>query len=114
MTALNCCQQILPHMKAAGWGRIINMGPHTAASGMLLAGPYCASKAAAHSLSRTISLENCNGVTCNAIMPGIIDTPTNRKNMPDTDHSGWVTLGVLSQNIEKMLPSNENGLLLEI
>ena len=114
MTALNCCQQILPHMKGAGWGRIINMGSQTAIRGMPLAGPYCASKAAVHSLTNTIALENCNGVTCNAIVPGIIDTPANRKNMPDADHKAWVTLDCLAQNIKKMLKSKKNGLLFEV
>ena len=71
MTALNCCQQILPLMKNNGWGRIINMGSQTAINGMPLAGPYCASKAALHSLTQIIALENSNGVTCNALIPGI-------------------------------------------
>ena len=114
MTALNCCQQILPSMKRLGWGRIINMGSQTAVRGMPLAGPYCASKIAVHSLTQIIALENCNGITCNAIVPGIIDTPANRNNMPDVDHSEWVTLENLAQNIEKMVLSKENGLLLEV
>ena len=103
MTALNCCQQILPVMKNSGWGRIINIGSQAATHGMPLAGPYCASKAAVHSLTQIIALENCTGITCNAIVPGIIDTPTNRNNMPDADHSSWVTLDSLAKNIEKNL-----------
>ena len=114
MTVLNCCQQILPFMKNSGWGRIINIGSQTAINGMPLAGPYCASKAALHSLTQIIALENCNGVTCNAIVPGIIDTPDNRNNMPDADYKSWVTLECLAQNIEKVLLSNVNGLLIEV
>ena len=114
MTALNCCQQILPLMKNNGWGRIINMGSQTAFNGMPLAGPYCASKAALHSLTQIIALENSNGVTCNAIVPGIIDTPTNRNNMPDADYKSWVTLECLAQNIEKVLLSKVNGLLIDV
>ena len=114
MTALNCCQQILPSMKNNGWGRIINMGSQTAINGMPLAGPYCASKAALHSLTQIIALENSNGVTCNAIVPGIIDTPTNRNNMPDADYKSWVTLECLAQNIEKVLLSKVNGLLIDV
>ena len=90
------------------------MGALAAINGMPLAGPYCASKAAVHSLTQTIALENCNGVTCNAIVPGIIDTPANRNNMPDVNHSGWVTLEALAQKIEQTLLSKENGLLIEI
>jgi len=114
MTALNCCQKILPLMKKEGWGRIINMGSQAVARGMPLAGPYCASKSAVHSLTKTLALENCNGITCNAIVPGIIDTLANRNNMPDMDHGGWVTLECLAQNIEKLLLSKKNGLLLEL
>ena len=114
MTALNCCQQILPLMKNKGWGRIINMGSQTSINGMPLAGPYCASKAAVHSLTQTIALENSNGVTCSAIIPGIIDTPANRNNMPKADHSSWIALEVLAQNIKKIILSKENGLMVEV
>ena len=114
MTVLGCCRKILPLMKNMGWGRIINMGSQTAVRGMPLAGPYCASKVAVHSLTQIIALENSNGVTCNAIVPGIIDTPTNRNNMPDANHRSWVTLEVLAINIEKVLLSKKNGLLLEV
>ena len=69
---------------------------------------------AVHCLTQALALENCNGITCNALVPGIIDTPANRNNMPDADHGGWVTLGGVAQNIEKLLLSKENGLLLEI
>ena len=114
MTALNCCQQILPIMKKNGWGRIINMGSQTALSSMPLAGPYCASKAALHSLTRTIALENGGGITCNAIVPGIIDTLKNRSDMPDADHDNWTSLNDLAKGIEIILLSNDNGLLVDI
>ena len=107
MTALNCCQQVLPLMKAVGWGKIINMGSQTAIRGMPLAGPYCASKAAVHSLTQTIALEGNNGVTCNAIVPGIINTAGNRKNMSGADHSGWVKLDNIAHEIEKILVSKK-------
>jgi NAD(P)-dependent dehydrogenase (short-subunit alcohol dehydrogenase family) len=81
---------------------------------MPLAGPYCASKVAVHSLTQTIALENCNGVTCNAVVPGIIDTPKNRRNMPEADHSSWIDLEGLAQYIEKILLSKKNGLLAEL
>jgi 3-oxoacyl-[acyl-carrier protein] reductase len=114
MTALNCCQQILPRMRKAGWGRIVNMGAQTAVNGMPLAGPYCASKTAVHMLTKTIALENGNGITCNAILPSIIDTPANRKQMPDADHSNWVTREKIAQTIEGFISSEMNGELLHI
>ena len=54
-------------------------------------GAYSASKAAMVSLIRTVALENKDaGLTANVILPGTIDTPANRKAMPNADVSKWV------------------------
>ena len=114
MTALNCCQQILPRMKLVGWGRIINMGAQVATKGMPLAGPYCTSKIAVHTLTKIIALENGGSITCNALVPGIIDTPSNRKQMPRADHGNWVGPGKIAKKIEGLLLSDENGALISL
>ena len=114
MTTLNCCQQILPKMKQDGWGRIVNMGAQAAIKGMPLTGPYCSSKAAVHMLSKTIALENGNGVTCNALLAGIIDTPANRAQMPDANHDNWVASIQIAKKIEELLISDENGSLISL
>ena len=114
MTALNCCQQILLKMKYAGWGRIINMGSQSATGGMPLAGAYCTSKAAVHTLTKIIALENGGDITCNAIIPGIIDTPANRKQMPGADHSNWIAPKQIAVQIEGLLLSDENGALVRL
>ena len=113
-TALNCCQQILPKMKMIGWGRIINMGAQVAIKGMPLAGPYCASKMAVHMLTKIIALENGGDITCNAIVPGIIDTLSNREQMPGTDRGNWVGPGKIANKIEDLLLSNKNGELISL
>ena len=114
MTTLNCCQQILPHMKKNGWGRIINIGARSAVDSIPLAGPYCASKVAVHSLTKTIALENNNQITCNALLPGIIDTPKNRKNIPNAEYANWTSCEMLAKKIEHLLGSSETGSLIEI
>jgi NAD(P)-dependent dehydrogenase (short-subunit alcohol dehydrogenase family) len=41
-------------------------------------------------LVQTVALENADaGLTANVILPGTMDTPTNRKSMPDADFSKW-------------------------
>jgi len=112
ITALNCCQQILPKMKRAEWGRIINMGSQAAAQGMPLAGAYCASKAAVHTLTKIIALENGGGITCNAVLPGIINTPANRKQMPGANHANWTDPKQIAVQIEELLLSDENGAII--
>ena len=114
ITALNCCQQILPKMKRAEWGRIINMGSQAAAQGMPLAGAYCASKAAVHTLTKIIALENGGGITCNALLPGIISTPANRKQMPGANHANWIEPKQIAAHIEDLLLSDENGAIINL
>jgi len=114
MTTLNCCQQILPKMKDVGYGRIVNMGSQSAIRGMPLAGAYCTSKAAVHTLTKIVALENGGNVTCNAILPGIIDTPANRHQMPDADHANWISTRQIAVQIEGLLLSNENGALIHL
>ena len=43
------------------------------------------------SLIRTVALENRDaGLTANVILPGTMDTPANRKAIPNADVSKWV------------------------
>ncbi len=66
----------LPHMKAAGWGRIVNI----ASAHGLRASPnksaYVAAKHGIVGLTKTVALEAAGlGVTCNAVCPGFVLTP---------------------------------------
>src|SRR5207245_11658328 len=81
----------IPPLRRAGAGRIIAIGSRAALEPGPGVGAYSASKAAMVSLIRTVALENkAAGVTANVILPGTMDTPTNRKAMPNADFSKWV------------------------
>lgn len=81
----------IPHLRRAPGGRIIAIGSRAAVDPGAGVGAYSASKAAMVSLIKTVALENANaGITANVILPGTIDTPANRKAMPDADFSKWV------------------------
>jgi NAD(P)-dependent dehydrogenase (short-subunit alcohol dehydrogenase family) len=90
-TCANACKAVLPHLQAAGGGRIVNvgaMGAVRAAAGM---GAYAASKAGVMRLTEALADEvKLQGITVNAVLPGIIDTPQNRADMPQADVSRWV------------------------
>ncbi len=82
---------VLPPMRQAGSGRIIAIGSRAAESPGAMVGAYSASKAALVSLIRTVAIENKDlGITANVILPGTIDTPANRKDMPAAVTSQWV------------------------
>jgi 3-oxoacyl-[acyl-carrier protein] reductase len=75
-TAFNVTRVVLPHMQKARFGRIVNIASVT---GPLVACPrsagYSAAKAAMTGLTRATALENAKyGITCNAILPGWIET----------------------------------------
>jgi NAD(P)-dependent dehydrogenase (short-subunit alcohol dehydrogenase family) len=81
----------LPVMRGTGNARIIAIGSRAALVPGPAVGAYSASKAAMVSLIQTVALENKDaGLTANVILPGTIDTPTNRKAMPNADTSQWV------------------------
>src|SRR5437762_4445510 len=92
---LNCVfhmlQAAIPPLRNTGNGRIIATGSRAALEPGAGVGAYSASKAAMVSLIRTVALENKDaGLTANVILPGTIDTPANRKAIPNADVSRWV------------------------
>ncbi|WP_233869491.1 SDR family NAD(P)-dependent oxidoreductase [Paraburkholderia adhaesiva] len=90
-TALNASKAALPHLLRAGAGRIVNLGAGAALKAGLGMGAYAASKSGVARLTEALAEElKDQGVTVNAILPSIIDTPQNRKEMPDADFTRWV------------------------
>ncbi|MDO9473947.1 MAG: SDR family NAD(P)-dependent oxidoreductase [Caulobacter sp.] len=91
-TALNASRAALPRLLAGGSGRIVNVGANSAVRADAGMGAYAAAKGAVHRLTESLAVETRGrGVTVNAVLPSIIDTPANRADMPDADASGWVT-----------------------
>jgi NAD(P)-dependent dehydrogenase (short-subunit alcohol dehydrogenase family) len=90
-SAFHILRAVIPLMRKVGTGRIIAIGSRAAEDPGPGVGAYSASKAALVSLIRTVAAENKDaGITANVILPGTIDTPTNRKDMPGADVSNWV------------------------
>lgn len=91
-TAVAASQAALPFLLAAGGGRIVNIGAAGAVKAGTGMGAYAASKAGVARLTEALAEEfKDRGITVNALLPSIIDTPANRADMPDADASRWVT-----------------------
>jgi NAD(P)-dependent dehydrogenase (short-subunit alcohol dehydrogenase family) len=90
-TAVCACKAALPHLIARGAGRIINVGAGAAARAAAGMGAYTASKAGVERLSESLAEElRDRNITVNTILPGTIDTPRNRADMPKADFTRWV------------------------
>ncbi len=90
-TAVVSCKAALPALLERSTGRIVNIGAGAAAKAKAGMGAYTASKAGVQRLTEALSEEfKDRGITVNAILPGTIDTPRNRLDMPDADFSRWV------------------------
>jgi 3-oxoacyl-[acyl-carrier protein] reductase len=73
--AFNCAQAVWPHMVERGWGRIVNMSSVAGTLGGFGQASYSTTKAGLIGLTKTLALEGArHGITCNAIVPGIIGT----------------------------------------
>lgn len=91
-SAVVACRSALPAMIERGAGRIINIGAGAAAKAGLGMGAYAASKAGVQRLTEALAEEvKDRNITVNAILPGIIDTPRNRLDMPKADFTRWVS-----------------------
>lgn len=92
-TALVASRAVLPYLLARGGGRIINFGAGAAQRGRSGMGAYAASKAGVERLSESLADElKDRNITVNTILPGTLDTPANRADMPDADITRWVSL----------------------
>jgi NAD(P)-dependent dehydrogenase (short-subunit alcohol dehydrogenase family) len=90
-SAFLCIRAAMPHMKRQGFGRIVTVASRYALAGDEELAAYSASKGGLVRLTEVAAAEGlAHGVTANAVLPSIIDTPANRAEMPGADASRWV------------------------
>ncbi|HEX5755043.1 MAG TPA: SDR family oxidoreductase [Arenimonas sp.] len=101
-SAVASCQAALPHLREGS--RIVNVGALGAVKAGAGMGAYAASKAGVMRFTEALAEElKDRGITVNAVLPSIIDTPANRADMPSADFSRWVSPQALSDVIGFLL-----------
>jgi len=103
MTCFLCCREAIKRMRAnrqEQGGRIVNVAARPAVTptpGMIA---YSTSKAAVASMTKSLAEEvKAEGILVNAVLPSIMDTPANRKSMPDADFSKWPKVEEVAETI---------------
>ncbi len=90
-TLLHAARAVVPRMLEGGGGRIVNVGAYAAQKGVAQMGAYTASKSVVIRLTEAMAAElRTKKINVNCVLPTIIDTPENRKAMPDADPARWV------------------------
>ncbi len=102
-TVVSACKAALP-LLPDNHGRIVNIGANGAVKAGAGMGAYAASKAGVARLTEALAEEvKARGITVNALLPSIIDTPANRADMPEADFGKWVTPAQLADVIVFLL-----------
>jgi NAD(P)-dependent dehydrogenase (short-subunit alcohol dehydrogenase family) len=91
LTAVVACEAVLPYLLRSKRGAIVNIGATGAIKASCGMGAYAASKAGVVKLSEALADEvKDHGITVNAVLPSVLDTPGNRADMPTADFNRWV------------------------
>jgi len=108
-SAVISCKAALAHLTAPG-GRIVNVGAMAATKAAAGMGAYAASKSGVARLTESLAEElHERGITVNAVLPLIIDTPQNRKDMPKADFTRWTRAEEIAKVVFFLLSSNSGA-----
>ena len=90
-SVLTMARAVVPRMLAQGAGAIVNVGAFAAQRGTANMGAYCASKSVVIRITESMAAElRERSINVNCVLPTILDTPENRRAMPDADPARWV------------------------
>jgi NAD(P)-dependent dehydrogenase (short-subunit alcohol dehydrogenase family) len=86
-----CCRAVLPGMIERNYGRVVNVSSRTAVRPGQGVAPYAVTKAAVLALTEALAEDvRPYDVNVNCVLPSVIDTPANRRDLPDADPRRWV------------------------
>jgi len=91
-TTFLASRAVIPHMLQQGRGKIVSVAARAGLQGKANMAAYVVSKSAVTRLTESMAAElKDKGINVNCILPGTIDTPQNRRHMPQADFNKWVS-----------------------
>jgi NAD(P)-dependent dehydrogenase (short-subunit alcohol dehydrogenase family) len=89
--AFNLARAAMPRLVERGGGAFVAVSARPALKPFAGASGYVTAKAAVLAFVQALDADyRSKGIRANAILPSVIDTPANRRDQPDADHSKWV------------------------
>lgn len=107
VTCFLSCREAVRRM--AGPGRVVNVAAKPVVQPAAQMTAYGAAKAAVAGMTQTLAAElKRRDILVNAVLPSIIDTPANRRAMPDARHESWPKPEAIAETIAYLVsPTNE-------
>jgi len=107
--AFDTCRLAIPHMRAQGWGRIINIASAHSLTASPFKAAYVAAKHGLAGLTKTLALELATTkITANCISPGYVWTPLVENQIPDTMKArGMTREQVISEVLLERQPTKD-------
>lgn len=117
-SAFYAVRAAIPHLRDAGWGRIVLVGSRGAIDFPEGQAAFNIAKAGVVALGKTVASEmEGTGVTANVLMPSVIDTPATRESLPYADYVNWPTPDEIAAVVEFLLSEESevlNGALVPV
>jgi NAD(P)-dependent dehydrogenase (short-subunit alcohol dehydrogenase family) len=89
--AFNLARAAMPRLLERSGGAFVAVSARTALRPFPGGAAYSTAKAAVLAFIQALDADyRSKGIRANAILPSVIDTPANRRDQPDADHSKWV------------------------
>ncbi|MGZ3687291.1 MAG: SDR family NAD(P)-dependent oxidoreductase [Bdellovibrionota bacterium] len=99
-SAFYLVRELLPKMKERNYGRIVFISSRATLASPAGMAAYAASKSGLNMLVSSLAEETRKfDINVNAVMPTVIDTPANRRDMPKADFNQWVSAEALAEII---------------
>ena len=90
-SAVACCRAVLPGMIERDYGRVVTVSSRTAVRPGPGVAPYAVAKAAVLALTEALAEDvRPYDVNVNCVLPSVLDTPANRRDLPGADTGRWV------------------------
>ncbi|MFQ5967581.1 MAG: SDR family oxidoreductase [Acidimicrobiia bacterium] len=110
-SAFYAVRAAVPHLRKAGWGRIVLVGSRAAFDTPSGQGAFNAAKAGVVALGKTLAEElSDTDITANVLLPAVIDTPATRAALPYSDYIDWPTPDEIAA-VAEFLVSEEAGVI---